>query len=73
MEKLPRQIYTKEYREQAVKLVIEQKQTIPVTARNLSMSAKTLANWVCQVRHGKLAGLDEHRKPITVEGVNSFV
>ena len=65
MEQLPRQIYTKEYREQAVKLVIEQKQTIPAAARNLSMSAKTLANWVFRARHGKLAGLGENRQPVT--------
>ena len=65
MEQLPRQIYTKEYREQAVKLVIEQKQTIPAAARNLSMSAKTLANWVYRTRHGKLEGMDTHRASVT--------
>jgi len=65
MEKLPRQIYTQEYREQSVKLVIEQKLTIPEAARRLSMSAKTLANWVFRARHGKLEGMDAHRAPVT--------
>jgi len=65
MEKLPRQKYTKEYREQAVKLVIEQKQTIPAAARNLSMSAKTLANWVFRARHGKLSEVGESQRPVT--------
>ena len=65
MEKLPRQKYTKEYREQAVKVVIEQEQTIPQAARRLSMSAKTLANWVFRARHGKLGDLHENRKPVT--------
>lgn len=65
METLPRQKYTKDYREQAVKRVIEHHQTIPQAARQLAMSAKTLANWVHQARHGKLTHVGEHRKPVT--------
>lgn len=65
MEKLPRQTYTKEFREQAVKLVIEQDLAIPEAAKRLSMSGQTLSNWVFKARHGKLAGIDEHRKPVT--------
>ena len=44
MDRLPRQKYTKEFREQAVQVVREQKLTIPETARRLAMSEKTLAN-----------------------------
>ncbi len=65
MEKLPRQTYTKEYREQAVQLVIEQEQTIPQAARRLSMSAQTLANGVFLARHGKVSARHETRKPVT--------
>ena len=65
MEKLPRQKYTKEFREQAVRLVTEQELTIPEAARRLSMSDQTLSNWVFKARHGKLTGIDTHRKPIT--------
>lgn len=72
MEKLPRQKYTKEFREQAARLVIEQDLTIPEAARRLSMSGQTLSNWVFKARHGKLAGVDEHRKPVTdLEAENS--
>ena len=72
METLPRQTYTKEFREQAVRLVIEQDLTIPEAARRLSMSGQTLSNWVFKARHGKLAGIDEHRKPVTdLEAENS--
>lgn len=65
METLPRQKYTKDYREQAVKLVIEQHQTIPQAARQLAMSSKTLANWVHQARHGKLARVGDNCQPVT--------
>lgn len=65
MERLPRQRYTKEYREQAVKLVLEEKLTVPGAARRLSMSQKTLANWVHKVRRGQLAEVGDSRKPVT--------
>ena len=64
MEKLPRQKYTKEFRAQAVKLVIEHDLTIPEAARRLSMSDQTLSNWVFKARHGKLETIDKH-KPVT--------
>jgi transposase len=65
MERLPRQKYTKEFREQAVRLVLEQELTTPEAARRLAMSDKTLANWVFRARHGRLAGLGETRRPVT--------
>ena len=65
MEKLPRRIYTQEYRAQAVKRVIEQRLTVPEAARHLSMSAKTPENQVYRARHGKLEGMDAHRVPVT--------
>ena len=72
MEKPPRQKYTKEFREQAVKLVSEQNLTVPEAAKRLSMSGQTLSNWVYKARQGKLAGMDGNRKPVTdLEAENS--
>ncbi|MCC6967947.1 MAG: transposase [Nitrospira sp.] len=65
MERLPRQKYTTEFREQAVRVVLEQKLAIPEAARRLTMSEKTLANWVFRARHGQLAGLGDSRRPVT--------
>jgi len=65
MERVPRQQYTKEFREQAVQLVLEQKLPIPEAARRLSLSGKTLKNWVCRARRGQLATRGEHRRPVT--------
>jgi transposase len=65
MDRLPRQKYTKEFREQAVRVVREQKLTLPEAARRLAMSEKTLANWVFRARHGQLAELDDSRRPVT--------
>ena len=65
MERLPRQKYTKEFREEAVRLVLEQALTTPEAARRLAMSDKTLANWVFKARHGHLAGVGATRRPVT--------
>jgi transposase len=65
MERLPRQQYTKEFREQAVRVVIEQELTIPEAARRLAMSEKTLANWVFRARRGQLGELGAPRRPVT--------
>ena len=65
MEQVPRQQYTKEFREQAVRLILEQQVTIPEAARRLSMSGKTLKNWVGQARRGQLATVGASRRPVT--------
>jgi transposase len=65
MERVPRQKYTKEFREQAVQLVLEQDLTTPEAARRLAISDKTLANWVFRARRGQLAKLGESRRPVT--------
>ncbi|MDH5669958.1 MAG: IS3 family transposase [Nitrospira sp.] len=65
MERVPRQKYTKEFREQAVQLVQEQELTIPEAARRLAMSDKTLANWVVRARRGQLTKQGESRRPVT--------
>ena len=45
--------YTAEFRDGAVKQVIEGGRTMTVVARSLEMSSKTLANWVYRVRKGQ--------------------
>lgn len=46
MEKLPRQSYTSEFRQQAVELVTREGLGIAEASRRLSISPKTLTNWV---------------------------
>lgn len=65
MERVPRQKYAKEFREQAVQLVLEQDLTTPEAARRLAIADKTLANWVVRARRGQLAKLGENRRPVT--------
>ena len=65
MERIPRQQYTKEFREQVVRLVMEQQVTIPEAARHLTMSGRTLERWVGHARQGQLTPQGESRRPVT--------
>jgi len=53
-EQLPKQVYTDEFRAQAVLLVTRDGLSIAEAARRLSMSLKTLANWVKRAKGGQL-------------------
>jgi transposase len=64
MEKLPRQVYTAEFRQQAVELITRDGLSIAEASRRLSISPKTLANWVKWAKEGTLpeanAGTPRH-------------
>ncbi len=54
MEQLPKQVYTSEYRAQAVLMVTRDGLSVAEVSRKLSMSQKTLANWVKRAKDGAL-------------------
>ncbi|HRD66858.1 MAG TPA: transposase, partial [Candidatus Competibacter sp.] len=64
MQRLPRGVYTKEFREQAVRLLLEEGLSILQAGQRLSMSPKALANWVSAARR---AG-DPGRPTAAVDG-----
>ena len=49
----PDRKYTVEFREAAVRQVLDGARSVPQVARALEMSAKTLANWVMKARKGQ--------------------
>lgn len=53
MEKIPRQFYTAEFKEEAVKLVTEGGLTIAESSRRLGLSEQTLRNWLKLLKAGK--------------------
>ncbi len=67
MQRLHRGVYTKGFREQAVRLVVEERPSIPQASQRLSMSAKTLAHGVEAVRRGELSGLGTRQRPLESE------
>ena len=65
MERIPRGIYTKELREEAVKLVTEGGLKIPEVGRRLSIASSTIRYWVKADREGNLKEVGKQQRPLT--------
>ncbi len=65
MERLPKGKYTKEFREEAVKLVTEEGLTLPEAGRRLSLPPSTIGNWVKAYKAGKLGSIGKSQRPLT--------
>ena len=65
MKGVPQGRYTKEFRQEAVKLVLEQKLSWAKAARQLSLPTSTLAHWVKAYDAGKLGDIGKTYRPLT--------
>jgi transposase len=65
MKGIPQGRYTKEFREEAVKMVMDGGMSLPEAARRLSLPPSTLGNWVKAHKAGKLGDIGKTRKPLT--------
>lgn len=65
MKRGPQGRYTKEFREEAVKLVTEEKLSLPEAARRLSLPPSTLGNWVKVNKEGRLGEVGKTYRPLT--------
>ena len=65
MEKVPNGKYTKEFREEAVKLVTDEKLSLPEAGRRLSLPTSTIGNWVRAQKAGKLGDVGKSQRPLT--------
>ena len=65
MKGIPQGRYTRELRQEAVKLVTEEDLSLPEAARRLSLPTSTLANWVKAYKAGKLGDVGKTYRPLT--------
>jgi transposase len=65
MKGIPQGRYTKEFREEAVRMVKDGGMSLPEAARRLSLPPSTLGNWVKAHKAGKLGDIGKTRKPLT--------
>ena len=62
---IPQGRYTKELREEAVKLVTEGQMSVDQAAAQLSLPKSTLGNWVKASKAGKLGNIGKTYRPLT--------
>ncbi len=65
MERIPYGVYSKELREEAVKLVNEAGLSVPEVGRKLSIPTSTVRNWVRLYKAGTLSEVGKDRKPLS--------
>ena len=65
MERIPNAHYTKELREEAVRLVMESGLSIKEVSRRLCIPDTTIRYWVKAEREGTLANVGKQLKPLT--------
>ena len=65
MKRIPNGRYTKEFREEAVKLVKEVGLTAAEAARRLSLPKTTLETWIKASEKGTLSGIGKSHRQLT--------
>jgi len=65
MKGIPQGRYTKEFREEAVKLVTEEKLSWAEAGHRLSLAPSTIGNWVKASNSGKLGEIGKTYRPLT--------
>ena len=65
MKGIPQGRYTKELREEAVKLVTEGQMSVPKAAKRLSLPKSTLGNWVKAYKEGRLGEVGKTYRILT--------
>ncbi len=65
MKRGPQGRYSKELREEAVKMVTEEKLSLPEAARRLSLPPSTLGNWIKAYKEGRLGKIGSSYRPLT--------
>jgi|SRR5208283_413219 len=65
MKGIPNGRYTKEFREEAVKMMLDGGISLPEAARRLSLPPSTLRQWVNAHKGGKLSDIGKTQRPLT--------
>ena len=65
MKRVPQGRYTREFRREAVKVVIEEELSLPEAGRRLSLPPSTLGYWVKLHKAGKLGDVGKTYRPLS--------
>lgn len=64
VERIPRGKFTKEFREEAVRMIIEEKISIPEVGRRLQLPPSTIRYWVKAYESGKLGEVGKGQREL---------
>ena len=65
MERIPRAVYTRELRQEAVKLVTEGGFTVREVGERLAIPSQTIKYWLKMDKKGTLSEVGKHQKPMS--------
>jgi transposase len=65
MERVPHGRYTKEFREEAVKMVADRGLSVVEISKRLSLPKSTLESWVRISKNGNLSEIGKSQRPLT--------
>jgi len=65
MKGVPQGRYTREFRQEAVKMIMDEKLSFPEAGRRLALAPSTLNYWVKAYKAGKLREIGKMHKPLT--------
>jgi len=65
MKGIPRGKYTKEFRQEEVKLVMDEKLSWGKAGRRLNLAPSTIGNWIKQSEAGTLGDIGKAYRPLT--------
>jgi len=64
-QRIPNGKYSKEFRLEAVRLMKEERLSLPAASRRLSVPQSTIGNWVKASDEGRLTSVGNSHKPLT--------
>ena len=65
IERIPKGKFTREFREEAVRMVVEDKQSVAEVSRRLQLPEQTTRNWVKAYKEGKLGEIGKGQKEMS--------
>ena len=65
IERIPKGKFSREFREEAVRMVVEENLSIPEVGRRLQLPPSTIRNWVKAHKEGKLGQIGKGQREMT--------
>ncbi len=65
IERIPKGKFSREFREEAVRMVVDEKLSVPEVGRKLQLPPSTIRNWVKAYKEGKLGQIGRGQREMT--------